>query len=343
MSLLYSPDTFAYHKARVVTTSRNAEEVPLKSVMARQEAFLDTEGKEKVFPEEEALRFYCLNHLVYVIQKERHINEPLSGEDVKIVKLYFDTLSKMSARAFYYLLIICTRESRHNKSLPAKKKTIINKFGEDVYNFFQENKKNGPGIYQTLMEDPPPTTLGNYVEAMEWLFNNCDWHKAYGGKAWGKITNCLVKFVTGEYTAEMMVDTNWTLAHNTGPIFNKKVLYHTQNTETLREILDVQRSGQIPNYILDGDMGYARKRRLTKVRESVEYVKETYGSIPSFVDWFLVEALGSVGTYSNKKESQLKTHGVPDYLVGSIPLETHPSTSKVYITPDLSVQKLTRK
>ena len=38
------------------------------------------------------------------------------------VKQYHELMAKKSVRAFYYLLWICTREARHNKSLADTKK-----------------------------------------------------------------------------------------------------------------------------------------------------------------------------------------------------------------------------
>ena len=62
------------------------------------------------------------------------------------------------------------------------------------------------------------------------------------------MTDCLVRFVSGEFSAEMMLDTVWTLAHNGGPIFNKGQFYAC--TANALRILDVQRSGQIPEAVL---------------------------------------------------------------------------------------------
>src|SRR5208283_4005185 len=91
--------------------------------------------------------------------------------------------------------------------------------------------------------------IGTFCKGLAWQFYKCKWAGGYGGKKWGVVTDCLARFVTGEFSAEMMLDTVWTLAHNGGPIFNKGQFYACYG-HTLYRILDVQRSGQIPEAVL---------------------------------------------------------------------------------------------
>ena len=92
-------------------------------------------------------------------------------------------------------------------------------------------------------------TIGKFCEALAWQFYHCKWAGGYGGKKWGVVTDCLVRFVKGEFSAEMMMDTVWTLSHNSGPIFNKGQFYGMYG-HNLYRILDVQRSGQVPEAVL---------------------------------------------------------------------------------------------
>ena len=134
-------------------------------------------------------------------------------------------------RAFYYLLLICIRESRHNKSLAQDLPKIKATFGVAVADFLTGINGGEAGIHAKFLKAPPACAIGPFVDCLRWQFYHSKWTSGYGGKAWGTVADCLVRFVTGEYSAEMMLDTVWTLAHNNGPIFNKAhVLLHVFGT-----------------------------------------------------------------------------------------------------------------
>jgi hypothetical protein len=205
-------------------------------------------------------------------------------------------------RAFYYLLLICTRESRHNKSLPHDLAKIEAKFGPEVAQFIKSSGGAESKIHKALLEKPPVTTIGDFVKCLQWQFYHSKWSPGYGGKAWGKVTDCLVSFVTGEYSAEMMMDTVWTLSHNNGPIFNKGHLYGMYNSHKLLRILDIQRSGQIPQAIAtDSAVAHYAHPDLVKIMAALA---EHFPEINGVVDWFKVEALGAVGHYPQEKMKQ---------------------------------------
>jgi hypothetical protein len=132
------------------------------------------------------------------------------------------------------LLLICTREARHNQSLSKDKSTMDKMFGHALSDFFVSIKGGEATIHQKLLTNPPPATIGKYCECLVWQFYNSKWNGGYGGKAWGNIADCLNRFVHGEYSAEMMLDTVWTLSHNNGPIFNKGVFYEMYSHSIMR-------------------------------------------------------------------------------------------------------------
>jgi len=102
----------------------------------------------------------------------------------------------------------------------------------------------------------------------------------------------------------MMLDTVWTLAHNGGPIFNKGHFYTTYG-HALYRILDVQRSGQVPEGVLfDHVIGQYASPPFKKLMLEV---KGRYGeAIGDYVDWVKVEALGAVHKYEKDKQEQIK-------------------------------------
>ena len=152
------------------------------------------------------------------------------------------------------------------------------------------------------MQNPPATTIGNFLECVAWQFYKCAWSSAYGGKAWGNIADCALKFVKGEFTAEMMLDTIWTLEHNTSTVFNKGHFYASPNTAALQRILDVQRSGQVPHLIVEGDVKVATTHIegyvAMELKEAINEARALWPSeIGEHVDWQQVQSLGALGGY----------------------------------------------
>lgn len=297
-------DCIMYLRSRPLTTASDKSGLPC-SILAK--AISDYRAQDKhsgTVPEHEALRFYGMNHGMALISSSRAPYEPLPAHELSFANQYYTQSSKAAVRAFYYLVLICTRESRHNKSLTKDSKKICDKFTPPVYNFFANISGGEAQISSAFLSSPPEATIGNYCKAMQWCFYNSKWSGGFGGPAWGAVTDCLVHYVEGSYTAEMMLDTIWTLAHNNGPIFNKGMLYGHYSSDLLR-ILDIQRSGQIPQAVLhDPDIQYLVPADL---KPMMAWLQKYYPeSIGDHVDWFTVEALGSVGKYPKEKAKQIE-------------------------------------
>lgn len=308
MALTDPKDTLAYHQSRVLTSHRDMSDVPLAQTIAAVNTFLKNDTKAETRPETEALWFYGMNHGVALIQSRFAPLEPLPAYERGFLNAYHAALGPKAVRAFYYLLLICTREARHNQSLAKNTPEMHKKFGPEVTTFFTTIKGGEHTIYQKLLDKPPVSTLGNYVEALRWQFYNSKWNPGYGGPAWGKVADCLCRFVNGEFTAEMMLDTIWTLCHNNGPIFNKGICY-AQHTHLLVRVLDVQRSGQIPEAILwDDHLKGFEDKTLTGIM--LDLREHFPGEVKPFVDWFVVEALGSVNKYPSDKLKQEKENNL---------------------------------
>ena len=308
MALTDPKNTLAYHSSRVLAAHRDMRDVPCATVAAAVAAYCEVNGADKV-PEREALWFYGMNHGVALIAAAHAPLEPLPQWALGFVQAYHREMAPRAVRAFYYLLLICTREARHNKSLKTDAPKMAEKFGQPVASFFKSIKGGEPGIHKALLETPPAATIGTYCEALCWQFYNSSWNGGYGGPAWGAIADCLYRFVTGEYSAEMMLDTIWTLSHNNGPIFNKGMLYGMYDAHLIIKLLDVQRSGQIPQAVLHDDAIslYADVNLAGWMKQLKERFPDQIGD---YVDWEVVEALGSVKKYPVEKKAQWEKHGM---------------------------------
>lgn len=311
MALTDPEDTLAHHQSRTLTSHRDMSEMPLSAVTAKAAAFFQTDTAKDTKPECDALWFYGLNHGMALIAAERDPLEPLSEAELAFVRQYHTVLGPKAVRAFYYLLMICTREARHNQSLSKDAPKIAQLFGLPVANFFQGIEGGEPSIHAALLKSPPAVTVGAYCSSLSWVFYNSKWHSGYGGKKWGNVADCLLRFVKGEYSAEMMLDTVWTLSHNGGPIFNKGLCYAMYTAPALIRILDVQRSGQIPQAVTDDNT--VRSFAPPVLIQQMQLLQQRYpDKIGSYVDWQMVEALGAVMKYPKEIAAQEAKYGLSE-------------------------------
>lgn len=258
------------------------------------------------YPEVDALRFYMANHAVMVMRQRYLPKEPL-GMGKVVLDRYHKVLAETAPRMFHYLLKICTREMRHTYDREELRDYIIPKYGMVFWQFYKKIKGTGSTQAVNLLKSSPPDMpIGNYVDGMFEMFNEGDFSGGYGGKAWAQVAHCLREFVHGRYSAEMMMDTAFTLCHNNGPIFNKGMEFHGYDSHEIVKILDVQRSGQIPQLVRSGGKFTDNK----KVNEDFCVMTGIVGSaFEGYVDWFVVEALGSMKHYPSEKKLQVQQHG----------------------------------
>lgn len=301
-------DTLAYHQSRVLSQHRDMRHTPCASVAAALSSYQSADNNPQTKPETEALWFYGLNHAVALVAARRAPLEPLPSDELELVDSYYTLLPDKAVRAFYYLLLCCIREARHSYSKSYDYPKIDAEFGTAVANFFCKGTGGEGDIHEKFLTKPPSASIGQLTGALCWQFYNSTWSPGYGGSAWGSIADCLHRFVLGEYSAEMMLDTVWTLQHNNGSVFNKGHFYAVW-TGTLLRILDVQRSGQIPEAVLtDAQISKFADPALEGIISTVK--KMFPDDLGDYVDWFVVEALGSNKKYPHECAQQAATHGM---------------------------------
>lgn len=316
-------DTLAFQLARPGMTCRDLSAIPLQLVAAQCAAFRKSSSVGEYLgdtlsepsrgdPQTDAIMFYMSNHAVSVIRSKVHPLQPL-GPLKPIMEDYAYTLGVMVPRMFFYLLLICTRESRHVKNDHGSSfvTTMTQKYGPDYWSWTNTLRgQSSQGAAESFLTKPPNLKLGKYVCFLADLFNQGHFSSAFGGPAWGKIAELLRDFVIGKLTPEMMLDTAFTLAHNTAPIFNKGMLYSDWNSE-LYKILDIQRSGQIPKYVSSEKkhtQGHGWPRLLKFYETCAELMPSEF---VGYVDYFAVEELGATKSYPQEKALQVQKYGAP--------------------------------
>lgn len=294
---------------RPLNMVRSIADTPMVQVAKQLLTYIDTlpSSSKAIRPEVDALRFYVLEHAAGMLRAKHQPHDELPDGDFKVLDTYNKLSLQMAVRAYYYLLLICWREARHCGSkytTYAASGTAVGVDPQTMESFLRlASDTSDYKSIATNWEKAGAITLGQLTRALIYTYRKGKWGSAYGGPKWAVVTECLDSFVHGKTSAAMMLDTVWTLAHNTAPIFNKGMLYSGQNAHQLLEILDVQRAGMIPQYILTAaERGYSASEHVAPaLRQAVKGMAPALGGVftdGSDVDWPLVMALGAKGSYS---------------------------------------------
>lgn len=304
---VYDYDTLAYHaKERPGTMRRSLAHVPLKQIGPAAKASVQKVGG-KVTATREAISFYLLAHAMNEIGLRVDKHEPL-GDMLPVVEQYHHALNNLGYRLFNYIVIITTRETRHISN--SQHHALESIHGYECRNLTDQVKAHSQ---EALFNYTGDLTLGKYLDYVLDIYNpqHVTWSSAFGGEAWGSVTQALRDFVYGDMNMEMLLDVGYTLAHNGGPIFDKG--FHYQGSTSLLKVLDVQRAGQIPNLVKSGQVSGVEAGHLALLKQIEESIDGF--NINPWINWELVEELGALnGPYPSEKASVAQQFGhLPEY------------------------------
>ena len=303
---MYRQDTLAGLKSSLLYKATAFSAIPVAEAAEKAKVFIQKAEASGITPrvEAEALTFYLLSHAMAELEKKYHPHEILPEQAQKLVAHYRNHVSDLFPRLVYYTLIVCTRESRHvtNKSAV---KAHTDKVTTEYYPFLANLPSGSSSAASYFMNNPPKMSLGQYITAVSKVFHNGSFHGGYGGPAWGRIADALKKLVLGDISPLTFIDTAWTLAHNNGPMFNKGFLFGMSGKKIIK-VLDIQRAGQIPQYIYGTKQGWEISEGFVNNLHHVTW-SECEKEIPTFkgiVDWTLVARDGVGGYYHTEHEHQ---------------------------------------
>lgn len=301
---IHRTDTLAYLKSQPLFTPKACRDVRLPMIIKPLHGYLNSHPE--VSPESEAIDFYAGNAVFAEITKRYAMDEPLPPEVLTLANWYLKRGSEISQRLLYYLVLIISRESRHACNGQGFKDNLEANFGEAYKNFHGIIKGAGSSMAAKtiFLNSAPDMSLGEYADAISYTFHKGSFAGGFGGKAWAAIADVFKDYVNGNFSAEMTTDVSWALCHNNGPIFNKGMTYCGYDNFLIKMILDVQRSGQIPELVINGTHGASHISALT-----TGVMVSASGLWPdvfkNMVDWQAVESAGAVQSYGKLKSKQL--------------------------------------
>jgi hypothetical protein len=265
-------------------------------------------------PDAEAVRFYLFNHLVSIIRERFTRHEPLPKWAEDVMQQYKTIVTLQGIRLTCYMALITTRETRHMNTMEDSwwDENVIKTCGKAAKDFhYKIRGKDSSYVVSCFENDAPAIPVGKFFKAIEIEFFSLAFSHGYGNAPWGHIAQCLVQFLEGKTTQEMMIDTAYTLAHNNGPMFNKGMLYQGY-TSNFKVLLDVQRSGQMPEYVLENNtylnyLSDEQKMAFAVMREGL-MGESLFGK---YVDWHKVKKAGALTNVDKQIAMQDKKYGKP--------------------------------
>jgi hypothetical protein len=297
----------AQHKNRPFVSNVSLASVEIPKLLERYQKYriqLQANGSQLVRPEVDALSFYARNSVIGRIMTQYGSMDDLPPEVEELIDQYHSDCHDYFYRIFYYLFFITIRESRHVRKNKPGWKEIIEKYPALTQWHGQSSFDDSAEVHNNLQSFPPPANLGEFMDFILMIYAKGTFESSYGGKAWWNVTKPLRDFVHGDISAEMLLDTSFTLAHNGGPIFNKGMLYNSYSNSELVMILDVQRAGLIPSLI---ELPESPSKMITlSHRQYVEKAKKVFPDLCPELSWKKVKEMGAVGDYSHLKSASEK-------------------------------------
>ena len=237
------PNTMFSYLSNPMFDKTDISSLPVKVLADEAEHYIKSSGKH-AYPETDALKFYYLNHAFHVLKSKVHPLEPLPEELANIAEQHIRMTNDIAKRLFFYSIVIAVEEARF---IPSQDQAffdfLTNSYGSEFCDYVQ---KRFPGKLTDFGK--LDMTCGEYAAAMVSVFAFGKWQPGYGGKGWTPIASLISDCINGNISFEAMADQAFSLCHNNGSMFNKGHLYHCYS-HFIYEILDIQDSGQIPQWI----------------------------------------------------------------------------------------------
>lgn len=289
-------------------------------------------------PDSAAARFYALNQLISTLFQKFTPNERMPEWAQSIACDYEVELVRQHRHMVWYTFLVICREFRHLKNPATVFKSA--KFSQGVKDLLPmiKDSQDNYALNQWL-KAVPKEDLAGFCRCLAQAFGTGSWGGGYGGKPWGLIAKTLADYFAGEISAEVFIDTAYTLAHNNGPMFNKGMLYSMYTSKFLT-LLDVQRAGMVCEGLASGQVqGWFTVKDADVLVKHIQNINQAFdGTVGEYINWYQVEALGAVGTYAAYKAEQDKKYGKTHQktLINGVPVQFTDKHFTVY--PGQTVQ-----
>src|ERR1035437_1947959 len=156
-------------KTALLFKNQNLANTPMPLVIQQLNAYMDSHNANSKV-ESNALQFYLLNQAFGNLAINVDSKSDLTPDQEKLAVMYLNRASESSARLYYYMLLITTREARHLHSSETLYKMLEAKYGTDVVEFNKHLKSSGSDAAVTKLRQGSDklsnVTLGQYVSCI---------------------------------------------------------------------------------------------------------------------------------------------------------------------------------
>lgn len=234
-----SENSIALYQANPIFSPVDFSNIPFKDLAKDMKKMHKNNNPH---PETDALRFYLYNHGFHLMRSKYGLLNKLPDDLTQFAQTHIEATSAIAKRILCHTLVstICemyylsVQSERYYEGLSYSYGEGFSKFMRHIHS-----------THSWTGYDKVDATCGEMAGGLVIGFSSSNWPYR---KPWTRITGLSRQCVFGEISLESFADQSFSLAHWGGSILNKGHLYQICG-ETLYHLLDVQDSGQIPQWI----------------------------------------------------------------------------------------------
>lgn len=213
-------------------------------------------AKSKKCAIQEVAAFYLLDQCFFILQQKYGLYGVFSKKDSDLAKKAHNELALISNRMFCFILACCNKELSR-LVVGQQHGSFADYIGNGYSYSFSENLMGSKVIH---VKNYKNMSLEKYIAANVAVFSSGKWWFGGGGSGWANIVKAPLSFIRGASNLHEMTDLSFSLCHDRGSFFDraqfsnggdlKDTMMLSLSIESLYTLLDVQASGQIPQFLL---------------------------------------------------------------------------------------------
>lgn len=266
-------NTVRAQRTRPLLACRDISANPLESFYSQLLTYFDAKSQKPKSIGDTAVQFYLLNHGIALLDGSVTPDEALNEKQAELYNLYHRRVGEIGVRMAYDIVFMLTAMTSTTHPDGYHLDDVEQNYGKDAreliagltgktnnVSFWTPQYSQLKPVLQSAQKEAGNTTITNGLRAMGYILDVRQKELAYG-PLWRDIARMACDFFEGRKSLETMIDTSFTFCHCNGSFFEKGKLFSPVGND-LFKALDVQRAGQIPQFVAEN------KNPLTKSSET---------------------------------------------------------------------------
>lgn len=245
-----------------------------------------------------AVQFYMLNHGIALLDNASNPDQPLSAESSALYALYHQHVGKIGVRMVYDIVFMLTAmvstthpDGYHLDAVESSYGLNTREFIEKLtgltgsVSFWTPDYAKMRPVLVKARDHASGLKLGPTIRALGYILDVRQQELSYG-PLWRDIARMASSFFEGSKSLETTIDTAFTFCHCNGSFFEKGKLFSAVGND-LFKALDVQRSGQVPQFVHEARNALTKHESTRKLHAA--YAKEFPEIFKGKIDWTIVK------------------------------------------------------